>query len=721
MDVLIQIFLKQSTLDAYLIRDRFHTMLRTWLMLFRPLFLGAALGLTLLPATLHAVDVVADTVRRDAGGALIAEGSVIIEREGETLAADRVIYDAKKKEFKAEGSVTITSEGSTIRAESGELHTVNKTGELRNAEATLRGGERLKSALLKRDENGVITAEDATITSCPPDAETWLLKASHIELDQENGLLSARDTSFELAGVPVFYTPYWSQGLRRKSGLLMPSVSTSNIRGTDVALPYYFAPAQDWDATLTPRWMTARGFMGAVEVRHASSNGHEEIQVEGINDKVASTQRGRARGDIRRALPYDINFAIKGDHVSDRYYLSDFSTDWADVSKSYLQSEASLSQRRELDSWSLFVRHEQDLTVPSNAATLQILPRFESETRVPIASDAAIVGLEQQTTQFVRQAGVDGWRLDLNPFIEVPWQLPGGGISSTLKVGGRHTRYWLKEIAGESNLSRNTFEASLDNRINFERISEDRRWQHTITPILRYDYIAVPDQSGLPNFDSAFGQLSMSNLLTGNRYTGRDRIERMSRFSLLFETGLQHKDQAGAASRDIMNAKLGAAYDLELESVDPAIKPAATQPVSNLLGEIAIHPLAGISASAGGQYNHEDRYWATAYASLQMASERGHKFNVNWQDTDGRYATASELIASNFTFRIARRWNLFGNWQYNLQLKQPQQASAGVHYLHPCWNLRIEGYQTRVNGSTAASDFGVRFLLGFKGLGSVGS
>jgi lipopolysaccharide assembly outer membrane protein LptD (OstA) len=696
-------------------------MLRTWLMLFRSLSLGVALGLTLLPATLHAVDVVADTVTRDAGGALIAEGSVIIEREGETLAADRVTYDAKKKEFKAEGSVTITSEGSTIRAESGEMHTVNKTGELRNAEATLRGGERLKSALLKRDENGVITAEDATITSCPPDAETWLLKVDHAELDQEAGLLSARDARFELAGIPVFYTPYWSQSLRRKSGLLMPSVSTSNIRGTDVALPYYFAPAQNWDATLTPRWMTARGFMGAVELRHASSNGHEEIQVEGLNDKVASIQRGRVRGDIHRALPYDINFAARGDHISDRKYLADFSTDSIDVSKSYLQSEASLSQHRELDSWSLFVRHQQDLTAPSNAATLQILPRFESEIRVPIASDAAIVVLEQQTTQFARQTGVDGWRLDLNPFIEVPWQLPGGGINSTLKVGGRHTHYWLKESVGESNLSRNTFEASLDNRINFERISENRRWRHTITPILRYDYIAAPDQSGLPNFDSAFSQLSMSNLLTGNRYTGHDRIERINRFSLLFETGLQHKDQAGATSKDIMNAKLGAAYELRQESVDPAIVPVATHPVSNLLGEIAIYPLAGISASAGGQYNHADRYWATAYASLHMASESGHKFNVNWQETDSRYATASELIASNFTFRITRRWNLFGSWQYDPRLKLTQQASGGIHYLHPCWNLRIEGYQNNVNGSTATSDFGVRFLLGFKGLGSVGS
>lgn len=92
-------------------RDRFRAMLRTWFMLSACL----ALGLTLLPETVRAVDVAADTVTRDASGVIIAEGSVIIQRESETLAADQVIYDANKKEFKAKGNVTITSKGSTIR------------------------------------------------------------------------------------------------------------------------------------------------------------------------------------------------------------------------------------------------------------------------------------------------------------------------------------------------------------------------------------------------------------------------------------------------------------------------------------------------------------------------------------------------------------------------------------------------------------------------------
>lgn len=300
-------------------------------------------------------------------------------------------------------------------------------------------------------------------------------------------------------------------------------------------------------------------------------------------------------------------------------------------------------------------------------------------------------------------------------------ELSGGGLRSTLKVGGRHTRYWLNDAIGQSSLSRNTFEASLDTRASFERISDSRQWRHTVSPILRYDFITAPNQSDLPNFDSSFGQLSMSNLLTGNRFTGRDRVERLNRISLLFETGLQHKGESSAPARDIVNAKVGAAYELKRETVDAAILAAPARPFSNLLGEISIHPTSNIHISAKGQYDPADKFWAASYAALRMDSQSGHHLNVSWQRTDARYATASELVSADAAISLSQRWSAFGRWQYDRLLKITQQASAGVDYRHPCWDLRIEGYRNQLNGTASSSDFGFRFLLGFKGLGSVGS
>jgi len=689
-------------------------MLRKWLML-------PCLCLMALPVFAQGVDIAADTIVRDPYGAIVAEGDVIIRRKDETLKADQVTYDAANKKVEARGHVTIESEKATIRAESVRMHTAKKSGEMHKAEVTLKGGERLSAGLLKRQDNGVITAEDAAFTSCPPESEAWTMRASAVELDQEEGILTTKHARFEVVGVPVFYAPYWHQVLRRKSGFLNPHVANGKVRGTEVALPLYLAPADNWDVTLTPHWMTARGLMGETEFRFATQGGLINLQAKGIRDKKTSRQRSRLRADIEERLPFDIYFSADADHISDQLFLADFETDALDVSKRYLRSNASFSQEFEYGEWNLLASHRQNLVTPSNAATLHILPRFESGLHLPLISGMAILHLDQQTTQFTRTVGIHGTRLDLNPYLEIPMQFAGGGFQSTIEIGGRHTRYWLKGVgvAGSTMPTRNTFEASLDNRIHFERISENRRWRHTVTPILRYDYIAAPDQGTLPNFDSSFGQLTMNNLLTGNRFSGRDRIERLSRISAMLETGLQHKGSSDAPAHTYLQAKVGAAYELKRQTIDTALLAAPTRPYSDLLGEIGIHPTANIHLTADGQYDPAQKFWATAKADLTMNSETGHHLRTSWQYTDARYAIASEFVTIDAGLQLTRRWDLFGRWQFDLLLRQTQQGSGGLHYVHPCWDMRIEGYRYRLKGTNTNSDIGFRFLLGFTGLGSV--
>ena len=689
-------------------------MLKTWLT-------SALLCLMATSATAAGIDVAADTMTRDASGAIVAEGNVTVKREGETLAADQITYDAAKQEIEATGNITIESKDATIHATSARMQTSDKSGDLKNANVILKHGERLSADRIIRHSQTSYSAEGATFTTCPEDEETWKIRAEKINIDQEEGMITSSNTSFRLADIPLFYTPYWQHSLRRKSGLLTPYFGTSRTRGTEWALPYYLAPADNWDATITPHYMTARGMMGEAEIRHVSPTGAETIQVESLRDKITSSQRGRVQGDIQWALPYNIHFSGSANHVSDRFYLTDFATNGANLSTTYLQSSANLSQSFEHGDWALSARHQQNLTLPSNASTLQILPRLESNFRQPVASDKIILHLDQESTQFSRKVGVDGWRVDLNPYIEIPWQLSEGGIQSTLQLGGRHTRYWLKDLPGQQILKRNTFEASLDNRISFERISNDQRWRHAITPVLRYDYTTATDQSTLPNFDSSFGQLSMSNLLNGNRFTGRDRIERLSRISLMLETELQHKVNEESTAMSLLQASIGAAYDLKRESVDPALLPAPTHPFSNLLGNITIRPINTVTISASGQYDPVGKFWAMARSSIGISAPSKYSLDVGWQRTDARYALAAELITANASVHIASRWELFGNLQYDRLLKLTQQASGGFHYTHPCWDVRLEGYRSNLIGTAGNSDMGFRFLIGFKGLGSVGS
>ncbi|MDX8396640.1 MAG: LPS assembly protein LptD [Mariprofundaceae bacterium] len=676
--------------------------------------------LCLSPAIASGTDIVADTMTRNAAGAVIAEGNVIIQRNDETLTADEVIYDAKAHRLNATGHVKIENKKSIIHAESGEMDTQTKNGTLTNTKAELSTGERIHAKTFRRLDENHFHVDHMTFTNCPINAESWRIKASHAEVDQEKGVITARHVRFEIAEVPVFYSPYWTHPLRRTTGFLIPSFASSKSRGTEWSLPYYLAPATNWDATFTPRWMTARGFQGKTELRHTSQLGYEELSFEGMKDTSLSKNRNRIRSKIHRTLPYNLHFSADGDYVSDYRYLTDLEVDQNNASNSYLQSTGKLFGTWKYGDGSLLARHQQTLISASNASTLQVLPQFESNLHAPLGIQGAQLHLNQQTTRFDRKTGVDGLRIDLNPFIEIPWSVAGGSIQSTLHLGGRHTRYWLQNTVGNPNLSRNSFEASLENRIQMERISDNHLWRHTFTPVLRYDFVTAPDQNLLPNFDSGFGGLSISNLMSGNRYSGKDRIERTHRVSLMFENGLQHKSKSTSASRNIAQMRLGAAIDLKRSSVDTNLSPVPDKVLSNLLGDVAIFPTDHITLSAAGQYDSSQRFWATSQVGLSIDSDVGHSAGVNWSRTDARYSTASEVITATTRIHLSQRWRASGSINYDARLKLAQHTNIGLDYIHPCWDIRIDGYRTNINNSVSNNDIGFRFLIGFKGLGSIG-
>jgi len=678
--------------------------------------LGALL--TPEPGIAKGVDLAADTMVRDDQGVVVAKGDVVVKRQGEILKADEIHYDAKKKRVKAMGHVEVISPKAYIQAESGVLHTDNKTGTLNHAKLLLPQGERLQAESLQRLNETTFRADHITFTTCPPDAEAWRLRAEHVELDQEEGVMTAHNARFEIAGVPVFYTPYWQHPLRRRSGILLPYFASSRNRGTEYALPYYWAPSDNWDATITPRWMTARGLMGQTEVRHVSLWGSEKVQWAGLRDKRTQSYRQHVQSNINRKLPENWQFNANINHVSDRNFLSDFALNHTLNSTRYLSSNVGFSWQGEQGDVSLNTIYQQNLTQLNDDKTLQILPRLESHYSLPIVD--ARLHLDQQSTRFDRRVGVDGWRVGLHPWLELPFSAQSGAVSSVLKLGMRQIRYGKLGSASTIKNIRNIYDASFETRSSFERVSNNRRWRHRISPILRYDIASAPNQKGAVNFDSGFGQLTLNNLLTGNRFTGLDRFERMNRISFMLETGVQHKNKPSDAALDMLTARLGVAYDILRQNVDASLQTSQTRPFSNVVGELIVSPMRGITADASGVYDPAKNFWATAQAGIQLKHAQGHEMHVRWQRVDRRYSTPTELISGGLDLRLAPRWRAFGQAQYDARIKVMQQASVGAHYQHSCWDFKLEAYRNLNQGSAGTANLGYRFLLGFKGLGSVG-
>ena len=79
-------------------------------------------------------------------------------------------------------------------------------------------------------------------------SEIMIAFISYIQMDYDNAIL-------KVYNVPVFYFPKFfhpDPTVKRQSGFLQPRINNSNILGSSISIPYYYAISEDKDVTINP-------------------------------------------------------------------------------------------------------------------------------------------------------------------------------------------------------------------------------------------------------------------------------------------------------------------------------------------------------------------------------------------------------------------------------------------------------------------------------------
>ena len=117
----------------------------------------------------------------------------------------------------------------------------------------------------------------------------------------------------------------------------------SSTRGVDIAVPYYFNIAPNYDYTFTPRVMTKRGVMLGNEGRFKYDNFETQVNFDYLpDDRVYDDSRWGTR--IQAAYNRE-KLAFRADYnrVSDDDYVTDFSGSVRESSEAILPQDYSLS------------------------------------------------------------------------------------------------------------------------------------------------------------------------------------------------------------------------------------------------------------------------------------------------------------------------------------------------------------------------------------------
>lgn len=666
-----------------------------------------------------------------------AQGDVIVERNNETLNAEWVEYDQRTENVVAGDKFTLTrANGQTVQGEKLHYNLADKTGSAENsAFEAEHEGRRLQgvSGSLEMQDGQHSRMKDVKFNTCNAGDTSWYIQAAELKNNQQTGIGVAKHARLVLGGVPVLYTPWADFPTRgnRKSGLLVPTLSIGSD-GTEIELPYYLNLAPNYDATITPGVITARGATLGGEFRYLNSKYSGSLKARYIPHDRRSQKNNRFEAKWQHSQQFAPNLqgGVDITQVSDDNYYRDFYGRYDVASSVNLNRSAWLNYQKNV--WGepvkarLLVQKYQTLADSSGNKDrpYALLPELSAKWQKNHKD--AQYDVTAQATRFEHDTKQSGVRAVLYP--SVKWNFSNRWGYIRPKVGVHATQYWLDDFSGSQarNETRVLPIANVDTGITLEREftwRNNRRYVQTLEPRLFYNYVASKAQNHLPNFDSALTDFSYEQLFRENVYSGYDRINNSNSLAM----GLQTRILDGNDGKEKIRAGIGQKLYFNTDSV---VLNGALERTPRRRGDIA--------AFAGGQVH---RNW---YFDGNIHYNESAKQTQNWS-TGIRYnPEAGKVLSARFKYGrneeiytgyydklkqidLAMQYplnpNLYavGRLNYSLSPQTPLEQTFGLEYKNSCgcWSASLvaQRYITGLNEHKNA----VYFTLQLKDLSSLGS
>src|SRR5215467_14188955 len=236
-----------------------------------------------------------------------AVGNVQIYYNGATIEADKVIYDQRSKRLHAEGNARLTeADGKISYGQLLDLSDDYRDGFIDSLRLETPDQTRMAAARADRTDANYTVFQSGVYTACEPCRDDprkpplWQVKAARIIHNESEKMMYFEDARIEFFGVPLAWVPYFSAPdptVKRKTGFLMPIVSTSSAYGFGIETPYYIALAPNYDATISPRMTSTQGPLLSGEWRQRFEDGDLTIHGAGI-DQLDKNKFIRSDGTV---------------------------------------------------------------------------------------------------------------------------------------------------------------------------------------------------------------------------------------------------------------------------------------------------------------------------------------------------------------------------------------------------------------------------------------
>lgn len=202
-------------------------------------------------------------IRNEDDHTTVARGHVEARYRGRTLRADELRYDTRSETITARGNVkVVAADGTAQFADEISLDKDMSAGLAVAFSARLQNNVKIAAARARRDSPDITILERVIFTPCETCHDgghgqpTWSIRAARVVENKKKHTLSFRHAVIQVKGVGVLYLPALTTAdptVPRKSGLLLPVVVFSGLRGFSYEQPYYQVLSPSADLTIIPQ------------------------------------------------------------------------------------------------------------------------------------------------------------------------------------------------------------------------------------------------------------------------------------------------------------------------------------------------------------------------------------------------------------------------------------------------------------------------------------
>src|SRR5262245_44306544 len=661
------------------------------------------------------VTILADRLEEVAADNLIiATGNVEITKGTSRLLADRVEINRETGAAVAEGRVVLYDGVDRLVGERIEYNLKSGTGVVYEGRSSVSPYYRIEGERMERLGEGQYHVRRGVFTTCEADPPAWSFRFREADVALEEGL-TGRGAAFWVENIPLLPVfPFFAAAIRRErqSGFLFPRFGASSFKGGFVELPYYWAIADNVDATVTLNEYTKRGTGFSGEARYVLSDtsrgnaGGFFLKEYNVNESGTghSDNRGFWRFQHTALLAPGLSFKADINGASDDQLLRDYGDALYQRSAQRLDSNVFLTWTT--GNWNVVgnLYWYQDLTtsVPIELNRLPEITVVRNRTPIP-GLPGFLWDYDSQLTNVVRDVGSEGVRVDVHSRATRPISVFGFFTVSPF-LGGRVTTYnhtvtgsrvgldgVTVETVNNDPRVRTLLETGADVEARAARIytigglSNVDAAVHSIEPRVNYTLIEGNNFGKLPNWGSPLDVIPRTSLLT---YSLINRI----RARTIAPEGTEPQRW------EFLRFTLGQTYDFA----------AVTRPFGNLTGELIIDPSRIVRFRGDTSLRPYVGGFQTGTTDISLSlPDRHASVGTRYNRADQTNFFQGSVTADLTRWATGR---FITNW--DLHTDTFVENRYGVDFKYQCWAFSIEYVQRSTRGDE------LRFAVNLLGLGA---